>query len=171
MDLMDTAQLLGNFGEFVGAIAVVITLIYLAIQVRHSSQTVETNSQLLRVDANATTFQLEFDFDRLLISDQEIWDLWLRGCAQEELNRSEILRWQRLASARITMARAGYQQCLHSGIAVGRFPDKLGREIAQVPGLQETWQRFGSPTLRADFLPDTEFFEAVDKAIERHQSS
>jgi len=29
MDLISISQLLGNFGEFVGAIAVVITLIYL----------------------------------------------------------------------------------------------------------------------------------------------
>ena len=34
MDLMDTAQLLGNFCEVVGAIAVVVTLLYLATQIR-----------------------------------------------------------------------------------------------------------------------------------------
>ncbi len=34
MNLIDTAQLLGNFGEFVGAIGVVATLAYLAVQVR-----------------------------------------------------------------------------------------------------------------------------------------
>ncbi len=36
MTLMETAQLLGNFGEFIGALGVVITLFYLAVQVRHS---------------------------------------------------------------------------------------------------------------------------------------
>ncbi len=36
MDLMDTAQLLGNFGEFVGAIAVVVTLVYLSVQIRQN---------------------------------------------------------------------------------------------------------------------------------------
>ena len=34
MNRMDTAQLLGNFGEFVGAIAVVVTLIYLVNQLK-----------------------------------------------------------------------------------------------------------------------------------------
>ena len=34
MDLMSSAQLLSNVGEFVGAVAVVLTLVYLAIQVR-----------------------------------------------------------------------------------------------------------------------------------------
>lgn len=38
MDLMSTAQLLGNFGEFFGAIAVVATLGYLAIQIRQNTR-------------------------------------------------------------------------------------------------------------------------------------
>lgn len=37
MDLQGTFQLLGNFGEFVGAIAVVVTLIYLTLQIRQNT--------------------------------------------------------------------------------------------------------------------------------------
>ena len=44
MSLMETSQLLGNLGEFVGAIAVVVTLVYLAVQVRHSREATETNT-------------------------------------------------------------------------------------------------------------------------------
>ncbi len=38
MNLMDTAQLLGNFGEFFGAIAVVATLAYLAVQIKQCTK-------------------------------------------------------------------------------------------------------------------------------------
>ena len=44
MTLMETAQLLGNFGEFFGAIAVVVTLFYLAVQVRHSKEATQANT-------------------------------------------------------------------------------------------------------------------------------
>ena len=37
MDIHATAQLLGNLGEFLGSIGVIVTLIYLAIQIRQSS--------------------------------------------------------------------------------------------------------------------------------------
>ena len=37
MDHQPFAQLLGNYGEFIGAIAVVATLIYLASQIRQSN--------------------------------------------------------------------------------------------------------------------------------------
>ena len=42
MTIMEMAQLLGNLGEFFGSIAVVATLVYLAIQIRHSSRQTET---------------------------------------------------------------------------------------------------------------------------------
>ena len=38
MNLMDTAQLMGNFGEFFGAIAVVATLAYLAVQIKQNTK-------------------------------------------------------------------------------------------------------------------------------------
>ncbi len=41
MTLMESAQLLGNFGEFFGAIAVVITLVYLAVQIRGNARATE----------------------------------------------------------------------------------------------------------------------------------
>jgi hypothetical protein len=44
MDLQGTAQLLGNLGEFFGAIAVLATLIYLAIQIRQNKDAIEIDS-------------------------------------------------------------------------------------------------------------------------------
>ncbi len=38
MTVIELSQVLGNFGEFFGAIAVVGTLVFLAIQVRHSKE-------------------------------------------------------------------------------------------------------------------------------------
>ena len=35
MDIQATVQMLGNLGEFIAAIAVVVTLIYVAAQVKH----------------------------------------------------------------------------------------------------------------------------------------
>ena len=45
MSFMDTAQLLGNLGEFVGAIVIVATLIYLATQVRQNTNALHAQSR------------------------------------------------------------------------------------------------------------------------------
>ena len=42
MDHQAFAQLLGNYGEFFGAIAVVLTLVYLAIQIRQTNKIQKT---------------------------------------------------------------------------------------------------------------------------------
>lgn len=50
MDFMSTAQLLGNLGEFVGAIAVVVTLFYLASQIRMSTRMAATEARQAVLD-------------------------------------------------------------------------------------------------------------------------
>ncbi len=51
MDHQTFAQLLGSYGEFVGAIAVVVTLAYLAVQIRHSKEATEANTRTIRANA------------------------------------------------------------------------------------------------------------------------
>ncbi len=58
MDYQAVAQILGNYGEFVGAIAVVITLIYLAKQVRSAS---EATKALVRQHATDITVRTMMD--------------------------------------------------------------------------------------------------------------
>ena len=73
MGLMETAQLLGNFGEFVGAIAVVLTLIYLAVQVGQSKKSIDENTRAL--DENRT-FTRE-DMERQLVRQWDQTNYWL----------------------------------------------------------------------------------------------
>ena len=72
MDHQAFAQLLGNYGEFIGAIAVVATLFYLAVQVRHSKEATQANTRSLdenRRLAMAQTYQARADaFQNMLTS-------------------------------------------------------------------------------------------------------
>jgi len=59
MDHQAIAQLLGNYGDFVGAIAVVATLAYLAIQINQ-------NNTLLKAQIRAVRAQIRMDgFDHI----------------------------------------------------------------------------------------------------------
>jgi len=61
MDLTTAAQLMGNFGEFIGAIAVLITLVYLAVQVKYSKTLLEENRRIAlgQISQTNTGFRLE----------------------------------------------------------------------------------------------------------------
>lgn len=45
MTLFESAQLLGNVGAFVGAIAVLVMLVYLAVQLRQNASQLRSNSR------------------------------------------------------------------------------------------------------------------------------
>ena len=45
MSTLEISQLLGNYGEFVGAVAIVVTLVYLAVQVRQGNQATNAASR------------------------------------------------------------------------------------------------------------------------------
>ena len=79
MDHQAFAQLLGNYGEFVGAIAVVATLAYLAVQVRQSNQIEKAESIRSTTDNYVNTIlqvnsplfrKAMIDFDGLSGDDQ-----------------------------------------------------------------------------------------------------
>jgi hypothetical protein len=58
MDHQTFAQLLGNYGEFVGAIAVVVTLVYLSVQVKTNSTMIKATIREQRTaGSNAVTFE------------------------------------------------------------------------------------------------------------------
>jgi hypothetical protein len=46
MDWIEASEILGNIGEFVGSIAVLATLIYLALQVKQSKTLLERNEKI-----------------------------------------------------------------------------------------------------------------------------
>jgi hypothetical protein len=48
MNLAETSSILGNIGEFIGAIAVVVTLIYLAAQVRLTREATDANTRQMQ---------------------------------------------------------------------------------------------------------------------------
>jgi hypothetical protein len=72
---------LGAIGEIVGAVAVVITLIYVAVQMRQNSRQVAENTKVTRLAAREATQQAFSRFRRLIASSPDLAELYLKGCA------------------------------------------------------------------------------------------
>jgi hypothetical protein len=79
MSLMETIQLLGNVGEFVGAIAVVVTLVYLAVQVRHGSEATEINTNQLKGEAIREINNTEQELVHKIRDDPEMFSIFMRS--------------------------------------------------------------------------------------------
>ncbi len=146
MTLMDTAQLLGNFGEFIGAIAVVATLGYLAVQIRQNTRSVRA--------ATYQAFSESYgDFRTLLVKDQHLGALWGKGVrSRSELSTSErfqfhalMMNWTRIAELHFYHGTKG----LVDGPFYGGWLDEAV-ETWSMPGAREWWSE-NSRFFNADF--------------------
>lgn len=82
MSFMDTAQLLGNLGDFIGAIVIVATLIYLALQVRQNTNALDAQTRQSLLSAGQTG----------LLAMMENPDIMLAGMKTEPLTAQEHIR-------------------------------------------------------------------------------
>ena len=74
MDHQALAQLLGNYGEFFGSIAVLVTLIYLAVQVRYSKKLLHENRNVALSQISQTNAGYRLDLQRYL-ADPRVLEL------------------------------------------------------------------------------------------------
>ena len=54
MDHVTFAQLLGNYGEFIGSVGVVVSLVYLAVQIRANTRTTRANASFQAIHSWGT---------------------------------------------------------------------------------------------------------------------
>jgi hypothetical protein len=84
---------LGNIGDFLGGLGVIVTLVYLALQVRQNTITSKTNSYQEAVSAVS-------EWSREVGVNSEATDILLRGSLnQEDLSPQEQMRFNLLMSA------------------------------------------------------------------------
>lgn len=74
-------QDLGALGEVVGAIAVVVSLIYLATQIRQNTRQISMSVESARLAAFERTVESSNQAREILFTNPEIADLFLRGLA------------------------------------------------------------------------------------------
>lgn len=136
MSFMDTAQVLGNLGEFVGAIVIIATLIYLSIQVRQ-------NSELIRVSAVASSAQLSNSMVATISNSRENAEYWIKGDSEfESLDRVDQIRLMFHESIAIGVWYHSFELRKKNLISDERW-SRLKWEIqlmAQRQSVQATWQ-------------------------------
>jgi hypothetical protein len=102
-------QDLGNLGEFVGAIAVVATLVYLALNIRQNTAHLSQNTRAVQLSALQATGESTNRVREMLILNPELSDLYLKGLrGYSELELSDRLRFGMLLENFLKTAEAAY---------------------------------------------------------------
>ena len=153
MDQLTIAQILGSYGEFIGAIAVVATLVYLAIQVRHSREATEVNNRLLRSQAHYNALQAAQKPFELLIQSESVAGILVK-CDQAPYDIDES-DWRRCVNYYFMQANGWeylYYQNLDNAIPPelwvggdGYFSNEARTNVGWMRFWQETAMGFGEP--------------------------
>jgi len=139
MDHQAFAQLLGNYGEFVGAIAVVATLVYLSMQVRGTSEQVAQGQRVALTQIIQSSLEHSNKW-RSMVLEGENTDIWHRGLNDlDALNPLERQKFNMMAGTFDWFCWFTYQQQKQLDALPG-VNDHLYRDQFRHPGYRQ-WMK------------------------------
>ena len=145
-------QAVGAVGELIGGIAVVLSLIYIAMQMRQNTRQIRENTLALQL-ASQDRAQQSFSRWRQLVGDSSMSDLYLRGCRDYEgLATPERFRFGLVLQELFFAFEGMFQQVHVSVYPRSAWEATLGEQLRALlgqPGAREWFERN-----RNQFLPE-----------------
>jgi hypothetical protein len=149
---------LGALGDLIGGFAVVASLIYLAVQVRHSARQTNENTRALRITSRQAV-QEAFARWRALLSDARLAELYLRGSQDySALSRDERFQFGLVAQEMFYAYETLFVQSSGVGTTSAATAVEQISIAVRPPGLRDWW-------LRNRRLFDHQFAEQVDQLV------
>ncbi len=158
-------QDLGSLGEFLGGVAVVVSLVYLALQIRQNTRQVVQNTRTVHRESTRAFQEDANAWRSYLIQSPEIAELYRRGLRHpDELDPGEWLRFRMLMQGLFEHWRFAYLTREDAEFASTWEP--FLEQTLDEPGGARYWE-----TARANFPPEEAFAVFVDHVLERLRSA
>ncbi len=151
---------LAAWGEFIGGIAVVVSLIYLAGQIRQ-------NSKLLRASTASATMATYNDFSGLVVQDSEVSWIYRQGMSdRSSLADDDLQRFDTLLGMFFGGMNHEYQFVADGvmGRSVWENRTRSMRRLFQLPGFRQWWNEWRD-------IYDEEFGNLVDSLIREGEAA
>jgi len=139
-------EALGAIGEIVGAMGVIATLIYLAIQIRQNTEQQKKNELATQASAvNASAVALR-DVRRDAYQDSELTAIFLKGMAQpDELSENEYTRFRLLIQNTLDGIWDIHSRTTVSGVSAEIWESvgmKAVQRVISTQGGRMVWSQF-----------------------------
>lgn len=156
---------IGALAELLGALGVIISLVYLALQIRQNSALQRQTMDIARANAAVTSASYGSEFVRAVAMDPEASRIWgIGGRDFERLSGEERQRFDLLMIAQLIQTDANLS-LLRSGTLdpeVHEIWERLLEDRARHPRFQELWR---AGTLRR--LTTRALAERIDALLEQ----
>ena len=154
---------IGAIGELIGALAVVITLIFLAVQLRHGSRSLDESNRLNRVGAVDRHNDTISRWRGRMMENEDLARIWLAATKDEELTEVDWLRLNNMFVDFANTQRANFTRA--KVVGEGGLADlaalSVAFEIKSSKRLGESWN-LSEPFMN---LVSKDFVEAVNEKI------
>ncbi len=135
-----TLEDLGNLGDFIGGIAVVATLIYVAAQIRQNNRLLRANTDSVNAASDIAFSDFVITIGSQFVRDASFADIVQRGLSEPgSLSPSEAIRFQTHLQATFVAFDTGFK-LMRSGAMSETHWDPWSRHI-------QAWM--GNPAIRA----------------------
>ena len=139
-----TLQDLGNIGEFIGAIGVVASLVYLALQIRQNTEHLSQNTRSVRAASFHATSSLLAQFFSTVNGDQELSRIFRIGLEDpNSLDPDARERFKNTVGQMFSYLQDVFHQH-REGLLEGELWESRHANIVSYlaePGVQEFWQQ------------------------------
>lgn len=128
---------IGAVGEILGAFAVVVTLVYLSVQLRQ-------NTKALHSEATQNAHDQTSEAYRALSMEESLADIWVRGVHNpDSLNDTEIVRFFAYWQASVLPMQNWYYQWREGHLDEAFFSSWCTAiaNVGQTPGFKEFWRQ------------------------------
>ena len=146
-----TIQDLGAIGELIGGIAVIISFIYLALQIRHGMRGYRSN---ITQEVTSHFSRLQFD----IAKDAELLDIWRRAERGEELSDFDQRRVTQIISSYMIAFENMFFQYQEGMMDAEGYEARrpIMAFILTYSGAQKWWENFGSIQHPHKFVQEVE---------------
>ena len=140
-------EAIGAIAESVGALGIIVTLAYLAIQIRQSSRASTANTRAVEASTSTAITRGRNDLYLTLTNSPELAELLLKGSAgyPGDLSAVDLLRFDAYMTSLFNMQEDVWVQWA-KGYAPRDTVDTGLTFLAgllRAPGMEEWWRRFG----------------------------
>ena len=157
-------EAIGALAELAGAVGVVLTLVYLSVQLRQNTRAIQGSEVAYRSNLEMATNARFFDLRRDVYSDPELASIWTRGLVDPDmLAKGE---WDRFFNYFTSWVFAmGEQYRIQADLLVDRqeILTPVFQDLFRYPGARKAWHpRLGY---------DVEFTEFLNRIYEDTRAS
>ena len=152
-------EAIGAIGEILGAAGVVVTLVYLAYQIRQNTVQLEQNILAAKAAAQNASNEALRENRKAIFESVEMSEIYLRGNQKpEELDEVSMLRYRLIVQNVTEVMLEIYTQTLITGFSPETWQAQgttLVKRVLATPGGQWFWANFAN-NYTADFRAEVD---------------